>query len=47
MKIEINWKQWAQEFLALLEEEEPAEQEGKPGDKAGQSAERKKLEVKL
>ena len=47
MKIEINWKQWAQEFLALLEEEEPAEQEGKPGDKAGQSAKRKELEVKL
>ena len=42
-----DWKQWAQEFLVLLEEAENAEQEGKSGDTAEQSARRKELEVEL
>ena len=42
-----DWKQWAQEFLFLLKEAENAEQEGKTGDTAEQSARRKELEVEL
>ena len=42
-----DWKQWAQEFLVLLEEAENAEQEGKSGDTAEQSARRKEWEVEL
>ena len=42
-----DWKQWAQEFLVLLEEAENAEQEGKSGATAEQSARRKEWEVEL
>ena len=42
-----DWKQWAQEFLVLLEEAENAKQEGKPGDTAEQSARLKELETEL